>query len=428
MKAFSLLIGALALISASFAGTAGASAPDQQQVAVDEDNDANDGDTPNNVIDDDDNVHPSGNDRSVENGGSNNQGNAGSDPDGDANGGADKPGGQGGNDLADQDGNNGCGNDDDFEDDNNGRCLGRDGAPGQQPEVEPTCPTGEMPPADGELVDDESDGEADNCVPVEEEEETDKVSICHATGSETNPYVFITIAKQAVLGGHLDHQDLEDIIPAFGDFPGQPIGQGTVTDEDCPLRETDEDDELECPTGMVPPLEGELVDGADEDDLADNCDEVDRSDEDEELECPVGMVPPQEGELVDGADDDDLADICVRVNNDVVTPPTNPGNPGGGNPNPEVPAKNPVDTPAGENPTEVEGEGVVNPQPPIRPIPMVVAAPDSPAVLGDVVTRQVSGQLPRTGNDATGLAPFGLGLLLAGFALQRSSTRVRRNA
>ena len=38
-----------------------------------------------------------------------------------------EPGGQGGDDHADQDANNGCGNDDDFEDDNNGRCLGRQG-------------------------------------------------------------------------------------------------------------------------------------------------------------------------------------------------------------------------------------------------------------------------------------------------------------
>jgi hypothetical protein len=72
-----------------------------------------------------DNRHPSGKDRSVEPGGSWPQGRSRSDPDGMENGGADKPGGSGGIDKADQDGNNGCGNDDDFEDDNNGLCLGR---------------------------------------------------------------------------------------------------------------------------------------------------------------------------------------------------------------------------------------------------------------------------------------------------------------
>ena len=93
-----------------------------------EDTDDNDGGTPNNVVDDGDNQHPSGKDRSVEPGGSGNQGNAQHDPDDDGNGpdrsnrGLDQPGGPGGDDLADQDGNNGCGTDDDFEDDNEGWC------------------------------------------------------------------------------------------------------------------------------------------------------------------------------------------------------------------------------------------------------------------------------------------------------------------
>ena len=94
-----------------------------------EDNDTNDGGTPNNVADDGDNAHPSGKDRSVENGKSGNQGKSESNPD-DSKGpmrhegalGDDKANGPGGSDLADQDGNNGCGNDDDFDDDNNGWC------------------------------------------------------------------------------------------------------------------------------------------------------------------------------------------------------------------------------------------------------------------------------------------------------------------
>ena len=112
-----------------------------------EDNDHNDGDTPNNVVDNGDNEHPSGKDKSVEHGNSGNQGNSDADPDDDgrgpdrSNGGADKPDGPGGVDLADQDGNNGCGNDDDFEDDNEGWCGknpkagGDDGAKGNKGEV-----------------------------------------------------------------------------------------------------------------------------------------------------------------------------------------------------------------------------------------------------------------------------------------------------
>lgn len=106
-----------------------------------EDNDTNDG-TANNVEDDGDNAQPSGKDRSVENGGSGNQGKAESNPD-DSKGpqryegarGDDKPNGPGGNDLADQDGNNGCGNDDDFDDDNNGWC----GKPGSDDGPDNSC-------------------------------------------------------------------------------------------------------------------------------------------------------------------------------------------------------------------------------------------------------------------------------------------------
>ena len=123
-----LVLGTLGGVAAAkSAGVITNAKPDPQPV-VTEDDDTNDGGTPNNVADDGDNQHPSGNDRSVENGGSGNQGAAASDPDDDGkgpdrtNGGLDKPDGPGGDDLADQDGNNGCGNDDDFEDDNEGWC------------------------------------------------------------------------------------------------------------------------------------------------------------------------------------------------------------------------------------------------------------------------------------------------------------------
>jgi multisubunit Na+/H+ antiporter MnhG subunit len=109
-------------------------ADSDSDTAYTEDNDTNDG-VANNVSDDGDNAHPSGNDRSVENGSSGTQGKAESNPD-DSKGperfegarGDDKANGPGGQDLADQDGNNGCGNDDDFDDDNNGHC-GKPAAP-----------------------------------------------------------------------------------------------------------------------------------------------------------------------------------------------------------------------------------------------------------------------------------------------------------
>ena len=111
-----------------------------------EDNDTNDGGTGEDVADDGDNYHPSGKDRSVESGSSTanpNQGKSESDPDDDGrgpdrtNGGYDKPNGTGGLDKADQDGNNGCGNDDDFEDDNEGWC-------GKRPEPAPAVEADEV--------------------------------------------------------------------------------------------------------------------------------------------------------------------------------------------------------------------------------------------------------------------------------------------
>ena len=43
----------------------------------------------------------------------------------------------------------------------------------------------------------------------------EKHTICHATGSATNPFEQITIAPQAVISAHIEHQDTEDIIPPF---------------------------------------------------------------------------------------------------------------------------------------------------------------------------------------------------------------------
>ena len=67
------------------------------------------------------------------------QGRSLSDPDGDENGGADKPDPDctGGVDQNDRDGNNGCGNEADREDDNNGNCDGGDGQVSGNEAVQP---------------------------------------------------------------------------------------------------------------------------------------------------------------------------------------------------------------------------------------------------------------------------------------------------
>lgn len=48
-------------------------------------------------------------------------------------------------------------------------------------------------------------------------DESKKVTICHATGSETNPYVVITVAEQAWLNGHKDgHNGKADFLATAG--------------------------------------------------------------------------------------------------------------------------------------------------------------------------------------------------------------------
>jgi len=60
----------------------------------------------------------------------------------------------------------------------------------------------------------------------------DKTTICHATGSVTNPYVEITISNSA-LDAHRRHQDREDIIPAPATgCPGGENDDGGDEDDD----------------------------------------------------------------------------------------------------------------------------------------------------------------------------------------------------
>jgi len=44
---------------------------------------------------------------------------------------------------------------------------------------------------------------------------SNQVSICHATGSASNPYVLIHPAAAGVVNGHLGHQDGRDVVAPF---------------------------------------------------------------------------------------------------------------------------------------------------------------------------------------------------------------------
>jgi hypothetical protein len=134
------------------------------------------------------------------------QGRSLSDPDGMSNGGADKPspGCSGGVDLTDRDGNNGCGNDADREDDNNGNC-GKKADDTGNPAVQPEA--------------DEADEAKDNA------DETDTDANVQAAGSET------TADATADEAGAVTAADSTTVL---GSGVGAPAAEETTTSSTAP--------------------------------------------------------------------------------------------------------------------------------------------------------------------------------------------------
>ena len=259
-----ILLGVIAMLVVASIAPASAKPKDKDEVAgkaatpaMTEDNDRNDGGTRNNVVDNGDNAHPSGKDRSVEHGGSGNQGKAKADPDDDgrgpdrSNGGVDQPNRPGGTDKADQDGNNGCGNDDDFEDDNEGRCgpatpttptPGDNDKPNKPSKPnKPAKPSKPGKPSNngGGNNGGGNNGGGNNGGGNNGGGKPDKIGICHRTGSMTNPYVFINVSTNATKG-HGGHDG--DVIGAdsASDCPG--ITPVDPTDpKDPPTKDKDKD-------------------------------------------------------------------------------------------------------------------------------------------------------------------------------------------
>lgn len=50
-----------------------------------------------------------------------------------------------------------------------------------------------------------------------------KITICHATGSDTNPFVEITISKNGWENGHKDHQNGRDFVVLTGNCPTENV-------------------------------------------------------------------------------------------------------------------------------------------------------------------------------------------------------------
>jgi hypothetical protein len=273
------------------------------------------------------------------------------------------------------------------------------------PSPAPTCPDGSAMPPGGAKKCASDKGVSDNA--------KDKVTICHATGSATNPYVVITPSKQGVLNGHVGHQDGRDIIPPFSyvengvtkQFPGQNWNAttqelfhrgctaGTTTPPGNPVNPVG----LTCPDGTsmpgnnpkncptappvcpAVPVMGPVMAGC---------------------ETPIGGQPPAQP----GSNPIGLPTPIDKPGNGP-KPGQGPAPVGGGTPiagqSPEQPARGPV--PAGPPtglPPKVVGQGTVT------PISGAVAAPAQ--------ARVTPSALPFTGTDALLLVELGALLLLVG--------------
>lgn len=202
-----------------------------------------------------------------------------------------------------------------------------------------------------------------------------KITVCHATGSESNPFVSVTVSKNAVLNGHGGHAG--DIIPPFDGFEGQ---NWTATGQDI------YNNVCKVPVAPVDPSDPE-------------------PEEPEEPEEPV--VPDPE--------------TPVEPEEPVVPVPENP--------EPEVPAEPPVDPEPevpwtgnhdAEPPTcepGFEGQWVLDGQWVCNPADLAVPGgePQEVVGVGETVSvgRERPDELAQTGFDALGLV-VGLAAIVVG--------------
>lgn len=89
---------------------------------------------------------------------------------------------------------------------------------------------------------------------------SNKVSICHATGSATNPFVSISVPEQAIVHGHSKHSN--DIIPPISGFAGLNWAAGESTwNNNCVVPTIDDPSPVPTPNVTLPP--SDMVNTAD---------------------------------------------------------------------------------------------------------------------------------------------------------------------
>ena len=246
-----------------------------------------------------------------------------------------------------------------------------------------TCPDGStMPP-----------GGAKNCP---RDHGGEKLTICHATGSATNPFVIITISKAGVVNGHYgtSHQGGRDIIPAFTykgvSYPAQ--GDQSLLARGCAaVVPTSTATPTVPPTDACPNMPGNQAPGTD-------------------CTPPTDVCPDMPGNQATGPCTPPVVDACPDV------PGTQPMGPctgsGGGIVDvcPNMPGDQPAGTvcttPIGGQPPAQPGSNPVPVGPPTGVPPVVVPnTANPPTVIGGTSAqpaqaRAVPSTLPFTGTAA----------------------------
>jgi hypothetical protein len=261
-------------------------------------------------------------------------------------------------------------------------------------------------------------------------EQTHRHTICHATGSASNPYVRITPSVSGVFHGHMGHQDERDIIPPFTyknqqyslnwDARGQAIFNAGCAVASPRQQQTDVCPNIEgmqttVPQGLVRDASGNCVRPPAQTDVCPNIEGM-------QTTVPAGLVKDSQGNCVvpvAGA----AVDVCPNVEGMQTAVPTGFVRNAQGNcvaPTVVTAARAPSSevlgaaTPAPAAKAKATAKAKAKPKPAGGVLGAVASAPEA------TVSTASSGNLPFTGIPLWIAALIGGALLATGLTLRRA--------